>query len=192
MQLNALILCGGKSSRMNEDKSLINYHGIAQKDYLKDLLMPFCQNVYFSYKEQLTGEDIINDAFDINGPTSGIMSAFNKNSNSAWLVVACDLPFVDQKTIEKIVKKRNQDKDATAFKSENNKIVEPLCAIYEPRIIDNFKKYIGLNKTCPRKVLLNSDVELIELDNKNALNNANTQEDKDHAISVLKGAHDAN
>lgn len=192
MQLNALILCGGKSSRMREDKSLINYHGIAQKDYLKDLLMPFCQNVYFSYKEQQTGEDIINDAFDINGPTSGIMSAFNKNSNSAWLVVACDLPFVDQKTIEKIVKKRNQDKDATAFKSENNKIVEPLCAIYEPRIIEKFKKYIALNKTCPRKVLLNSDVELIELDNKNALNNANTQEDKNNAISVLKGAHDAN
>ena len=192
MQLNALILCGGKSSRMREDKSLINYHGIAQKDYLKDLLMPFCQNVYFSYKEQQTGEDIINDAFDINGPTSGIMSAFNKNSNSAWLVVACDLPFVDQKTIEKIVKNRNRHKDATAFKSENNKVVEPLCTIYEPRVIEKFKKYIALNKTCPRKVLLNSDVELIELDNKNALNNANTQEDKNNAISVLKGAHYAN
>jgi molybdopterin-guanine dinucleotide biosynthesis protein A len=191
MRLNALILCGGKSSRMKEDKSMIHYHGVAQKEYLSQLVRPFCDKVFFSYKDQQSGNDIINDTFAINGPTSGIMSAFTFDPDCGWLVLACDLPYIDSSTIEKIIIQRDLDKDATAYKSEYNMFVEPLCTIYEPRIVQNFKKYIALNKTCPRKVLINSDVKILELENKKALDNANTQEDKNIAINFLKGTHNA-
>ena len=99
------------------------------------------------------------------------------------LVLACDLPYIDSSTIEKITTQRDLDKDATAYKSEYNMFVEPLCTIYEPRIVQNFQKYIALNKTCPRKVLINSNVKILELENKKALDNANTQEDKNTAIN---------
>lgn len=189
MRLNALILCGGKSSRMKEDKSMIHYHGVAQKEYLSQLVRPYCDKVFFSYKDQQSGDDIINDTFAINGPTSGIMSAFTFDPDCGWLVLACDLPYIDSSTIEKITTQRDLEKDATAYKSEHNMFVEPLCTIYEPRIVQNFQKYIALNKTCPRKVLINSNVKILELENKKALDNANTQEDKKTAISFLKGAH---
>ncbi|MCT4640851.1 MAG: molybdenum cofactor guanylyltransferase [Bacteriovoracaceae bacterium] len=192
MQLKALILCGGKSLRMMEDKSLINYHGKAQKDYIYDLLDGLCDEVYFSYKNQQSADNIINDKYDYNSPTSGILSAFDKDKNTGWLVVACDLPFLDKETIKDLIEGRDQTKDATAYKSMHNQFVEPLCAIYEPKILKNFEKYLELGKTCPRKVLINSNVKLLELKNKKALDNANTPEDKNIALGFFQKEQYAN
>ena len=46
--LNGLVLAGGKSERMGFDKSVLNWHGKAQRYYMADMLAPFCDEVFLS------------------------------------------------------------------------------------------------------------------------------------------------
>ena len=46
--LYGLVLAGGRSTRMGQDKSLISYHGKAQREYMADLLGQWCSRTFIS------------------------------------------------------------------------------------------------------------------------------------------------
>jgi len=50
-KIYGLVLSGGKSTRMGEDKGLISYHGIPQRDHLYQLLNQDCDTTYLSIRE---------------------------------------------------------------------------------------------------------------------------------------------
>jgi len=106
---------------------------------------------------------------------------------AAWLVSACDLPFLDPATLATLVSQRNPLKIATAFKSANDGLPEPLCAIWEPRARQRLLQAAGINSGCPRKVLIESAPLLLDLANERALDNANTPEDFEAARNALRG-----
>jgi molybdopterin-guanine dinucleotide biosynthesis protein A len=180
--LNALILSGGYSTRMQKDKGRLEYHGMTQVQYLNDLLLKYCDNVFHSCRAEQSAEEHLKKYSQIHdkylgfGPTGGILSAFSKDSEAAWLVVACDLPFLNESTIEKLINNRNHLKVATCFENPLKKWPEPLCTIYEPKAKLMLGYSLSIGKPCPRKVLFNSSIELIKLDNPEALDNANTNE----------------
>ena len=55
-RLNGLVLAGGKSQRMGEDKGQINYHGKPQREYLYDLLNGFTESTYMSCRPDQVSE----------------------------------------------------------------------------------------------------------------------------------------
>ena len=178
--ISALILSGGQSSRMGEEKRLINYHGKTQEQYLFDLLSNYFSAVYVSINpNQTTDLPYIKDLYlGLKSPMVGIISAFNYNPNSAWLVVACDMPFVDEKTIEFLIEHRNPEKYATAFENLEEHFPEPLLTIYEPRIFPKLQEAINQGKKSPMKVLQNLDIELLQAFNNQWIINANTIEER--------------
>ncbi len=185
--LNGLILIGGRSTRMGSDKSLLNYHGLPQRDYLFNLLSKYCQNVFFSCRidqqEDIQQNKII-DNFEI-GPIGGILSAFGYDSDVAWLVVACDMPLIDEVVIEKLFQNRNPSKSATAFYNTTNNAPEPLITIYESSIFESLKEYIKTQNKSPLKLLQRADIQLIMLENEVFLRNVNT--DKEYHQHLEKG-----
>lgn len=189
--LNGLILAGGRSIRMQKDKSSINYHGKAQSEHLFNLLEKYCQQVFLSVrKEQDIAEESNNlpkiyDLYQEIGPMSGILSAFKKDPDSAWLVIACDLPFVDKNTLEFLIEKRNPFSGATCFKSKEDGFPEPLCTIYEPKFGFRLQQFLGLGYDCPRKALINSKVEKIEQPGAKTLFNVNTPEEFEKVKKIL-------
>src|SRR5690606_10347080 len=66
------------------------------------------------------------DTFQGLGPMGGILSAFRKDPNGAWLTVACDLPLLTSSTLQYLIKHRNPSKLATAFFDSDAKFPEPL------------------------------------------------------------------
>src|SRR6478735_6633462 len=98
--LYGLVICGGQSTRMGTDKSLLDYYGKAQRYYVHEMLQPFCEKVFLSCNEQqaatITGNyETIADApaYSDIGPMAGLLSAFGQYPDKAFLVVACDYPF---------------------------------------------------------------------------------------------------
>jgi molybdopterin-guanine dinucleotide biosynthesis protein A len=177
--LYGLLLTGGKSTRMGQDKSKINYHGQPQFEYYYNLLNKYCEKTFLSCRIDQSSEfdlPIIQDKFIDIGPAGGILSALTSYNDTAFLVLACDLPFVTNKTIENLISQRNPFKTATAYKSEEN-LPEPLCAIYEPKSKLKLFEFLALNYSCPRKVLINSETKLIEQIHKNELDNINYPEE---------------
>jgi len=189
--IQSLVLAGGKSTRMGSDKSLLKYHGVSQRDYLYKLLKEVFlsknkNDVYLSVrKEQELAQNTIIDAFADLGPFGGICSAFQKDPNSAWLVVATDLPFVDKNVIELLLKHRNPSKIATTLKGKNKEFPEPLITIWEPKAYPILLSYLSQGYSCPRKVLINSDVEIIEIDDE-IIRNINTPQEYKQAKNELK------
>jgi molybdopterin-guanine dinucleotide biosynthesis protein A len=180
LTISALILSGGQSSRMGEEKRLINYHGKTQEQYLFDLLSNYFSAVYVSLNQhQTTDLPYIQDLdLPIKSPMVGIVSAFTHNPNVAWLVVACDMPFVNEKTIEFLLKYRNSEKFATAFENPDEHFPEPLLTIYEPRIFPKMQEAINQGKKSPMKVLQNLDIELLQNFDNQWIVNINTIEER--------------
>lgn len=180
LDVSALILSGGQSSRMGEEKRLINYHGKTQEQYLFDLLSNYFSAVYVSINQnQTTDLPYIQDLdLPIKSPMVGIVSAFNHNPDSAWLVVACDMPFVDEKTIKFLLKHRNPVKYATTFENLEEHFPEPLLTIYEPKIFPKLQEAINEGKKSPMKVLQNLDVELLQNFDNQWITNINTVEER--------------
>ncbi len=188
--LRALILAGGKSQRMGFDKSQITYHGeLSQEEYLSGLFGKLGVEAYISKKYDYTSkakdELIITDKFVDMGPFGAIASAMMNDPNCAWLVVACDLPFLNADLINRLIDNRNTSKIATAYRGIENRFPEPLITIYEPRAYQRFLSFLSLGYACPRKVLINSDIQEIVLEDMQAIVNANTPEEMDAAKRIL-------
>ena len=87
---------------------------------------------------------------------AGIIAAFDRHPQAAWLVLACDLPFLDAATLDHLLGARATGSDATAFRSSHDGLPEPLCAIYEPRARDKIAAQLAGGRNCPRKFLMNA------------------------------------
>jgi len=174
--VKGLVLTGGKSTRMGTDKTVLNYHGIPQKEFAKQLLQSKLAEVYYSVEKKSKSNNEIHDVFLNLGPFGGICSAFQKDPNVAWFVLAADLPFVNDELIALVLKHRNPSKVATAIKGKNKEFPEPLITIYEPKAYAKLLQYLAQGYSCPRKMLINADVEVIEVDD-TFIRNINTPEE---------------
>lgn len=193
-KIYGLVLSGGKSTRMGEDKGLIPYHGIPQRDYLYQLLKKVCEKSYLSIREDQVEEissdvNVIVDRNEFRGPYNGLLSAHRTFPDVAWLVLACDLPLMDEKALRELIGRRNVAKIATAFADAENPLPEPLCAIWEPVALQTSISYLEAgNGTCPRKFLINNNVNLVFPERAEILLNANSKSEYEEAL--LKLSHE--
>lgn len=190
-KLYGLVLAGGKSTRMGHDKSVIEWHGKEQRYYMADLLKKFCDEVFISCREEQEDEidsnyNTITDKVEGKGPIVGIQSAFATHDSVAWLVLACDLPLIDESTLMYLVEHRDKTKVATTYKSPHDGLPEPLISIWEPEGKNALASFREQGYNCPRKVLINSDVAIIDPVNEQALINANTPEDAAKVKAILE------
>ncbi|MCE4064163.1 NTP transferase domain-containing protein [Chryseobacterium gleum] len=190
-KLNGLVLAGGKSQRMGSPKDKMNWHGKEQRYYAADLLASFCDEVFISCRQdQLENFDpdynALTDTFLNMGPFGGILSALRSQRDAAWLVVACDLPLLDEKSLEFLIENRNIEKAATTYESPFDGLPEPLITIWEPKSYPLLLNFLGSGITCPRKVLINSDTLILKPGNPDSLMNVNTPEDRERAQEILR------
>ncbi|MDH5365595.1 MAG: molybdenum cofactor guanylyltransferase [Cyclobacteriaceae bacterium] len=173
--LNGLVLVGGKSSRMGSDKAFLNYHGTPQIEHITTLLAKFCNKVYVSakHKTDYPNYQVIEDVFPFESPLNGILSAFNHTPNQAWLVVACDMPFIDGRSIEHLLTHRKPNKLATCYKNKSEK-PEPLFCVWETSCYPELVVFQQAGNFSPRSFLMSNDVQMIPSGNNKVLLNVNT------------------
>lgn len=187
-----LVLAGGRSTRMQRDKAALEYHGKTQLDWAMELIRPFVEKAFVSVRPDQVSDPVrakypqVVDTHENLGPIAGIVAAQAKHPDVAWLVLACDLPFLDSDTLKHLLWARQADKPATAYRSSHDGLPEPLCAIYEPSSREAILKYLDTGKICPRKFLIQSDAHLLEEPNPRALDNVNTPEEYGSAMTTFK------
>jgi len=187
--INGLVLAGGKSERMGFDKGSVNLNGKEQRYYVADMLKPFCKEVYISCRQDQQQVDThyksLVDTFTGLGPYGGILSALRDQPGSAWLVVACDLPLLKDETLQHLIANRNSASIATAYQSAFDGFPEPLITIWEPKSYPVLLSFLAQGYSCPRKVLINSDITLLNAPDPEALTNVNTPDDLEKVKRVL-------
>jgi molybdopterin-guanine dinucleotide biosynthesis protein A len=193
-QLYGLVLTGGRSRRMQRDKAGLEYAGKSQLARAMELLSPLVARCFVSVRHdqihdpQRAAYDTITDIKPNLGPIGGIHAALRSYPDHAWLILACDLPFLDRTTLQHLIAHRASTRIATAYRSSFDAQPEPLCAIFEPRSLPIIEQSLAQAQQCPRALLSRSDVELLELPNARALDNINTGEEYAAAIAALGAA----
>ena len=192
-----LVLAGGKSTRMQRDKATLSYHGgKTQLEWAMGIVGSHAERTFVSVRQDQNDPvrarfEQIADTREGLGPIGGIVAAQASHPDVAWLVVACDLPFIDDSTLEYLLTERDPARQATAFRSghfgnpKHNGLPEPLCAIYEPASREAILAHIASGKDCPRKFLINADTKLLDQPNPRALDNVNTPEEYGSAMASL-------
>ena len=206
--LYGLVLAGGRSRRMGRDKSMLAYrldervNEVPHARYTGELLARVCDRVFYSCRADqvdaatgastdpaLAGLPLIPDSFDIGGPLNGILSAQKAHPEAAFLVAACDLPFLTAYALAQLLRERNPLHAATVFDNPERGMIEPLCAIYEPGFEELAEASMKIGLTCPTKILSalaeGGQIEILRPANAEFLANANRPEDYEQALAIL-------
>jgi molybdopterin-guanine dinucleotide biosynthesis protein A len=176
---------------MGHDKAALELHGRTQVDWAFDLLTRHCERVFVSVRPgqeadpARAGHPTIVDRHAGAGPIAGIAAALSTHREAAWLVVACDLPMLNDATLETLVVARGRE-PVTAFRSVHDGLPEPLCAIYEPSTRPGIEAAISSGTYCPRKYVIRTGVPLLEQADPTALDNVNTPDDLVRAQRELR------
>ena len=178
-----LVLSGGRSRRMGQDKALLRRKGRSQLAHVYAVLDDLLPRVFVSNRrdqaeeaERARFEQIV-DRYDDLGPVAGILSAMEEYPDVDWLVVACDLPNVDVTTITHLLESRDTELLFTAYESSYDGLPEPLCAIYRSESRAAIEAFVADGVACPRKMLIRSDTRLLRQPHPAALDNVNTPDD---------------
>lgn len=168
---------------MGSDKALLRKDGESQLKRAVGLLESQLEQVFISTRPEQDNDaerrkfQRIVDRYDDMGPLAGVLSAMDSNDQVAWLVLACDLPNADARTIAFLLEHCSDGHHATAFTSVHDGLPEPLCAIYRPAARPVIDDFVARGIVCPRKILLNSDAHLLAQPNPGALHNINCPDD---------------
>jgi len=134
VNVSAAILAGGKSSRMGQDKALMEIRGKCMIKHVLDAVSKYVgELMIISSSGSRTGAyDFLKvpvhpDAVVSCGPLAGIYTALHHCTGDHCLVVACDLPFLSTALIKFLV---DNCAGHDVFACESEAGVEPLCAVY--------------------------------------------------------------
>ena len=108
-----LVLAGGLSSRMQRDKATLEYHGKSQLERAVELAAKYLPEVFVSVRAGQAADPsrarypLIVDSVPGEGPIVGIRSALAARPEAAWLVLACDLPFLSDAALSQLLAERD-------------------------------------------------------------------------------------
>jgi molybdopterin-guanine dinucleotide biosynthesis protein A len=133
--INGLVLMGGRSRRMGSDKALMDVRGVPQREFLFHELRHVCDDAFTSCRADQHVPGWMNPIYDsaqVPGPLNGILSAFGRYTESAWLTVAVDMPCVDRAVLSFLISHRDPKRLATSFYNELTGDLEPMLTLWEP------------------------------------------------------------
>lgn len=183
-EINGLILCGGQSSRMGFDKSKILVNNRPIYDVLAEQLEAVkCRPFLSCRKNQshllASKWNPIIDSGKIKGPAAGLHPAMKNFEKAAWILLACDMPFVDAELLLTLIENRNSSRVASAFslQSEWGPFFQPFPAIYEPSFFSLMEKEIPIHHPSLKRLLEERKAHSVNCPAPQKLININRKED---------------
>ncbi len=127
-----VVLIGGESRRMGEDKASLDLAGKALVERVLDVVRPLFSEIYIGAHEESTlgkayGLPVIVDTLPGRGPALGVCAALDKASAEKVFIVSCDLPMLSGRVIEYLAT-LTEGFDAVVPMVEGR--IQTTCAIY--------------------------------------------------------------
>ncbi len=141
--ITAVILAGGKSTRMKQDKALVKINNKTLLNKQIDKLSSIFNEIIISANTNYNcNYNIIKDIHKDKGPIGGIYSILKKINTEKAFIIAVDMPYITQNIITKLI--NNCSNYDITIPIINNK-TEPTCAIYSTKCINIIEKQLQLN-----------------------------------------------
>ena len=144
MEVTGIILAGGKSSRMGQDKGLLDLGGRKLVEIAAANLSQICSGIIISSNNsvyQQFGYRVIPDVHKDIGPMGGLFSALSASKTRFNIVLSVDLPFVNKALLEYLLGKAEGYEAVVPVSGKG--FYEPLCAVYNCSVLPVIERCIG-------------------------------------------------
>jgi len=171
--MNALILCGGQSSRMNSSKSLKMINGKPAYLHWINIFKKIGIEPYISCRQSQKSDyqftNFILDNSQDKGPMNGIHAAIQKHHDVAWFIFSVDLFCAEISDFRLLINSFIGTEDAICY-CNKDRIIYPLFSIISPKIYEVINNEISglLLDTTLSDTVLNFDFSVFS----NKLENA--------------------
>ncbi len=182
-KITGIILAGGKSRRMGENKAILKIKNKTLIEMVFDQMKKVCDEIIISSNTNeydfLKAKNI-KDIYENIGGIGGIYSSLKNSNNEKNLIISCDTPFINYKFLEFLIKKSG-NYEITICKYENQ--IQYLIGIYQKKNIIKIKEEILKKNYSLRKIISKFNCQIIEINsimkffNKNLFANLNTKKD---------------
>lgn len=183
-QAAAVVLAGGKSSRMGQDKSLLAFGG-------QPLVQRIVQQLVPLFEEVIVGGDpdrlaflacqVVSDEKPDQGPLMGIVSCLAKSGHDLNFVTACDIPEMNAGLIATLVS-RASEVDVAIPRSDSGQL-EPLFAVYRKSVIGPARRLLAASKRAVVDLIPLVRVEFVQMPEGDWYRNLNTMRDYKDALN---------
>lgn len=191
IDIPAVILAGGKSSRMGKDKALLpfaQYSSLCEYQYNK--LQELFSKVYISTKEDKFNfikekQELFFDTSEISSPMVALSAILENIKTQKFFLITVDTPLVSLKTMQELIDtQRKSNKKVTIAKDISGK-VHNLCGVFNTDIKDIVKESLEKDIHKISYLLEKAGYETILFDTTDEFLNLNTQEEYKKAIELL-------
>ncbi|OIJ11643.1 molybdenum cofactor guanylyltransferase [Anaerobacillus arseniciselenatis] len=143
MDAGVIILAGGKSSRMGQNKALLPINGLANIERIKNQLASTFENIILvtndKEKYRFLNIPTVSDNYQNKGPLAGIEAGLSASNNDVNIVVACDMPFVSDEIAQFLVQ---ESEGFDAVIPVINGKQHPLFAVYKKTVLSEVTECI--------------------------------------------------
>jgi molybdopterin-guanine dinucleotide biosynthesis protein A len=163
--ITGIILAGGKSSRMGEDKGFLILNGKTFMSYIIEALQPIVGEIiivsnnpdYDVFKLKRV-EDVMEDS----GPLAGLYAGLLHSETENNIVLSCDVPLISTSLLKKLIEGFTPETDAIQFESQGKTM--PLIAMYKRDCMHPILKLLQSNERRLRFAIEQLEVKTIQLD----------------------------
>ena len=142
----AIILAGGESSRMGQDKGLMMYHGRPMIQWVIDAVMQLTENILIVANDKTYekfGYPVISDEVKKAGPIAGMIAGIKAASWDKSWILACDAPKVQPDFLNNL---RSALGNHLATVPCYNGRLYPLTAFYNHNILPALENNLAQDK----------------------------------------------
>ena len=163
--ITAIILAGGKSTRMGSDKGLMKLNNIAFVQHIIDAIKPHVNEILIisdNEKHDVFGLKRYNDVIANVGPLGGIYTGLYHSKTEVNLVISCDVPMLNSELISELLS--NYSKEYDIIQTKSNEKTMPLIAIYHKACVTKAEKWIKEGKLRVREFVASRKLKTVNLD----------------------------
>lgn len=164
MELTAIILAGGLSSRMGTDKGLLQVGNAKLIDYVIANVKPSCSLIKIIANNSLYNHypyPVYPDIYEKKGPVGGIFTGLQNSSTDYCLIAGCDLPYATNNLIEYLIDNVKQGLDAVIPTIYNQP--QPLFGIYSKHCGVRLEDFISKGKLTMRDILSEMNTKYVDI-----------------------------
>lgn len=181
--ITGIVLAGGKSQRMGQDKAMVLWRGKTMIDWVIDCIHPLCDEIIVSSNtlgDCYKGFQVVSDNFKNIGPIAGIEAGLKAAKNPITLIVSCDTPLLPTELFSFILSKHQGFQISLA---SHNGINEPMIGVYSKEVYDYFHDSIIWGKYKPPSVIKTTKWQNVQISSdmsfytENMFSNFNLPED---------------
>jgi len=185
MDATAIIMAGGKGSRMGQEKYLLPVDGHPMIEHICNKLRPHFKQLLISANNadrfSFLGIDVVPDRFPDRGPLMGIASALEASVHDVNVVVACDMPDIDVAFVKRLLRESIGYEGVVPVTGTSR--LEPMCAVYRKSILKTMNEALSSGDRKVSEVLRRCKIKYIEVSDAPWFRNINTMKDYEAYIA---------